>query len=148
MADRLFAGALLLIALGYAWIAFTLIKAPIQYDPIGPESWPRILSSLTALCLIAVILAPSADRISVDRRALIRLGATLALLFGYAFLYRPLGFPLATWGFCSAMTLMLGARPAAAALFGGAVAILAYAGATELLDLNLPAGPVLGWLRG
>ena len=39
MADRIFAGLLLLVTLAYGFIAFTIIKAPFQYDPLGPESW-------------------------------------------------------------------------------------------------------------
>jgi putative tricarboxylic transport membrane protein len=147
MADRLFAGALLIVALGYTWLAFTVISAPIQYDPLGPESWPRIIGTTAALCLLVVLGTPSVSSLSVERRSLTRLAATVALLFGYAFLYQPIGFVPATWIFCGAITLMLGARPLAAAAFGGGVALVAFFGATRLLDLNLPAGPVIDFLR-
>ncbi|MEN3794882.1 tripartite tricarboxylate transporter TctB family protein, partial [Fulvimarina sp. MAC3] len=62
MADRIFAGALFLVALAYTYIAFFILQAPFQYDPLGPESWPQILGVVALLCLAYVFIRPDKDR--------------------------------------------------------------------------------------
>ena len=58
MADRVFSGVLLLVGLAYGWIAFTAIGAKVQYDPLGPESWPRILRALLPLHVVWRLVRP------------------------------------------------------------------------------------------
>lgn len=140
MADRLFAGALLLVAIAYTSIAFTTIKAPFQYDPLGPESWPRLLGLLACACLLFVVVRPDIASVRVERRTLRRLAAVVLFLLLYAQLYQPLGFVFATWLFCSAMALLLGAGLRRALLFGAAVGVIGFVLGTVLLDLNLPGG--------
>ncbi|MGF1659192.1 MAG: tripartite tricarboxylate transporter TctB family protein [Rubrimonas sp.] len=146
MADRIFAGVLLLVALGYAVIAFTAIKAPFQYDPIGPEGWPRLLAVAAILCAGYLVIRPDIARFDVSRATLVRLAVTLALLFAYAAAFQPLGFVLSTWAFCAALAALLGAAPLRALAFGAASGILGYVVCTVLLDLNLPAGILKPWL--
>lgn len=148
MADRLFAGALFVVALGFVWIAFTEIRAPIQYDPLGPESWPRLLGIVALICLGVVFAQPQVSSLRVERGALPRLAATLALLIAYALLFRPLGFVPATWAFSAALTFMLGARTVPAMLFGGVVSIFVYVLCVHVLELTLPAGPLVRWIGG
>ncbi len=146
MADRIFAGVLLLIALGYSFIAFTVIKAPFQYDPIGPEGWPRLLGIVAILCTGYIVARPDIARFDVTRSTLGRLVIAVALLFVYAAAFQPLGFVLSTWAFCTALAVILGAAPARALAFGAASGILGYGICTGLLDLNLPAGILKPWL--
>lgn len=146
MADRIFAGVLLLVALGYTFIAFTVIRAPFQYDPIGPEGWPRLLGLVAILCTGYLVVRPDIARFDVTRATLGRLAFTVALLFIYAVAFQPLGFMLSTWVFCSALAVMLGAAPVRALVFGAASGILGYVVCTVLLDLNLPAGILKPWL--
>lgn len=140
MSDRLFAGALLAVILAYSAIAFTQISAPIQYDPVGPEGWPRILGVLASVALVFVVVRASRKVLAPDRRTILTLVATLALLALYARLFQPLGFVLATILFCSPLMMLLGARPLSALGSGSAIAVAAYLICTRLLDLNLPAG--------
>ena len=146
MADRIFAGVLLLIALGYTFIAFTVIKAPFQYDPIGPEGWPRLLGIVAILCTGYLVLRPDIARFGVTAGTLGRLTITVVLLFAYAAAFQPLGFVLATWVFCTVLAIILGAVPLRALVFGAASGILGYVLCTVLLDLNLPAGILKPWL--
>ena len=140
MADRIFAGVLLLVAIGYTIIAFTLIHAPFQYDPLGPESWPRILGIVAIGCLVPLIGRPDVARLGLPAGTWARLAALVVMLFGYAFLFQPLGFVIATFLFCTALSVMLGATVVSALVFGAATGVLGYLLCTTVLDLNLPAG--------
>ena len=140
MADRIFNGLLLVVAILYAWIAFTDIRAPFQYDPLGPESWPRILGTLAALCALWIVIRPDIQRLGVAMGTWGRLAALLFMLALYAWAFQPLGFILATFGFCLALSLMLGSRPVPAAAFAAVTGFAGYVVAVNLLDLNLPPG--------
>ncbi|MEE2859591.1 MAG: tripartite tricarboxylate transporter TctB family protein [Paracoccus sp. (in: a-proteobacteria)] len=141
MADRIFAGVLLLVSLAYAVIAFTAISAPFQYDPLGPESWPRLLSVVAIACILIIIWKPDTEHLGVARQTWFRLLAMLVLLIAYAELYEPLGFILSTTLYAGVVSIMLGARPLRAVMFGVASGVLGYIVCVSLLDLNLPAGP-------
>ena len=83
MVDRIFAGVLMLVTLAYAVIAFTAIKAPFQYDPLGPESWPRILSLVAIACLLVILWKPDATQMGVTRSTWFRLAATIVMLVSF-----------------------------------------------------------------
>ena len=146
MADRIFAGVFLLVAITYTVIAFTVIRAPFQYDPLGPESWPQIIGIVAILCAVAILIRPDIARLSVSWGTLGRLAAAVVFLAIYAGLYRPLGFVISTFLFSAALSMMLGARPLPALLFGAATGILGFFIGTILLELNLPAGPLAAYL--
>ncbi len=140
MADRIFSGLLLAVILGYTYLAFTVIRAPFQYDPLGPESWPRLLGLAAIPCCLYILARPDVARFDTTTRTLLRLGTLVAMLFAYAWMFEPFGFIIATFLFCLALSLMLGARPLSAVLFGAVVGIGGYYLSTAVLDLNLPAG--------
>ena len=142
MADRIFAGVLLVVALAYAVIAFTAISAPFQYDPLGPESWPQILSLVAIVCLLIILWRPDTGSLGVARRAWFRLAVTIVLLVAYAELYEPLGFILATILFGTAMSAMLNAGVVRSVVFGVAAGVAGYLLCAMLLDLNLPDGEI------
>ncbi|MCV2867456.1 tripartite tricarboxylate transporter TctB family protein [Defluviimonas sp. WL0002] len=146
MVDRIFAGVLLVVSLAYAVIAFTTIKAPFQYDPLGPESWPQILSLVAIACLLVILWKPDATEMGVARATWFRLGATIVMLLAYAELYEPLGFILSTILFGAALCSMLGAGMARSVTFGVAAGIAGYLLCVTLLDLNLPEGELIEWL--
>jgi putative tricarboxylic transport membrane protein len=143
MVDRIFAGVLLIVTLAYAVIAFTAIKAPFQYDPLGPESWPQILSLVAIACLLVILRNPDTIAMGVARQTGFRLVATIALLVAYSELYEPLGFILATILFGAALCAMLGAGLRRAVVFGIAAGIGGYLLCVSLLDLNLPEGALI-----
>jgi putative tricarboxylic transport membrane protein len=140
MADRIFAGIILLVAIAYSIIAFWVIKAPFQYDPLGPESWPKILGFVTIPCCLYVLARPDVRDLGSNGRTLLRIAVLIGLLFAYAWLFQRLGFILSTFLFCTALSMMLGARLLAALIFGAATGIGGYFVCTGLLALNLPAG--------
>lgn len=146
MVDRIFAGVLLIVTLAYAVIAFTAIKAPFQYDPLGPESWPQILSLVAIACLLVILWKPDTTEMGVARQTWFRLAATIVMLIAYAELYEPLGFILATILFGTALCAMLGAGITRSVVFGIAAGVAGYLLCVTLLDLNLPEGELIEYL--
>lgn len=142
MPDRIFAAVLLAVTLAYAAFALFSIRAPIQYDPLGPEAWPRLLAAVMVLCLVVLLWRPGGEGFDVDRPTWVRLVVVGALLAGYALLFEPLGFVLSTALFSALTSRLLGAEWGRAALFGMVVGLGGYLVGTGLLDLNLPAGPL------
>ena len=145
MSDRIFASVLALVTLAYLWIAATAIKAPFQYDPLGPESWPRLLAVVMLACLALLLWRPDRAPFDVTGSAWSRLCAAVVLLGAYAFLFKPLGFILATFAFSLLSSRMLGARWPSAVLFGIGMGVGGYLLCAGLLDLNLPDGPLPGF---
>ncbi|KRS11849.1 membrane protein [Roseovarius atlanticus] len=146
MVDRIFAGVLLIVTLAYAVIAFTAISAPFQYDPLGPESWPQILSVVAIACLLVILWKPDAIKMNVARQTWFRLAATVVMLAAYSELYEPLGFILSTILFGTALSAMLGAGILRSVIFGVAAGVGGYLFCVTLLDLNLPFGELVEWL--
>jgi putative tricarboxylic transport membrane protein len=148
MADKIFGCIALAIAIGYGFIAFTIIEAPFQYDPLGPETWPQILSVVAALCCLYIIFLPDRIQLKILSSTLLRVIIVVILLSAYAYLFEPLGFILATVLFCGVMSKMLGASRLEAGLFGVASGVLGYGLCVGLLDLNLPDGVLFKALGG
>lgn len=146
MVDRLFAGALFLIAIGYTYIAFTAIKAPFQYDPLGPESWPQLLGIAATVCALILLAKPDVKGFGLSLPTWGRIAVLIVLLFGYAQLFQPAGFILATFAFCALLSIMLGAKILHALAFGAATGVIGFFVCTRLLALNLPAGVFAAYL--
>ncbi len=140
MADRIFGTIVLLVAVAYGVIAFTVIKAPFQYDPLGPESWPRILAVCAVLCSLYVLIRPDNLKFGVAGNVLTRIAIVVVLLIAYAHFYEPAGFIIATAVFCGIFSRLFGATYKESVLFGIATGILGYVVCALLLDLNLPKG--------
>lgn len=139
MIDRIFAAALFLLALGYGCVALTL-HAPFQYDPLGPETWPRLLALGLAIASVAMARRPDSDPDwygATVIRSLLTIGSAL---LAYAILFEPLGFILSTGLFCTLTARYLGADWARSALFGVGMGVGGYALCAWILALNVPAG--------
>lgn len=148
MADRIFGCIALAIAFGYGFIAFTIIEAPFQYDPLGPETWPQILSVFACLCCLYIIILPDGTTVNILGKTLTRITILLILLSAYAYFFEPLGFILSTTLFCLVLSRILGATVLQAVLFSVASGGIGYLLCGVLLDLNLPEGIILKLLRG
>lgn len=143
MADRLFAGFLLIVTLAYAYIAWTIIQAPFQYDPLGPESWPRILAGAAVPCILYILWRPDDEPFAVAKYTWFRLALMVGLLFAYAELYEPLGFIISTILFGTIVALTLGAPRSGALAFGIGMGVFGYLLCVTLMGLNLPDGEIV-----
>lgn len=140
MADRIFAAITLLVVMAYGWVAFMMIKAPFQYDPLGPESWPRILSIAAGLCCLWIIVKPTVNAFDITRHTLVRVSLMTLFLVGYAYLFEHAGFIISTALYCGASARLLGGTIKQAVIFGLATSLIGYFVSVKLLELNLPAG--------
>ncbi|WBU64136.1 tripartite tricarboxylate transporter TctB family protein [Paracoccus aerodenitrificans] len=139
MADRVLGLALLALAIFYGAIAFT-IKAPFQYDPLGPESWPKLLSFVLGICAIIVIMKPDPDPDWGDASSLRKLAVCLAGLIVYAMAFEPLGYLLSTLIFGGLMAWYCGASLRGSAIFAAIAGIGGWVLFEHVLDLQVPAG--------
>ena len=139
MSDRVFAWALFMLSLGYGYAALKL-HAPFQYDPLGPETWPRLLAAALALAAIAMFRHPDPEPDWHGAAVLRRVGLSALALILYALTFEKLGFILSTSAFCVALSRYLGARWPSAIGAGVGIGVGGYELCTRLLALNLPAG--------
>lgn len=140
MADRIFAIVSLLVIAIYGYLAFFVIEAPFQYDPLGPESWPQLLFVAAAISTLIILIRPTSLSFNLERSIGGRMVLVVALLSGYSASFETLGFIFATILFCTLFSLLLGAKKSSSLYFGIATGVLGYALCSGLLDLNLPAG--------
>ena len=140
MADRILGCIALAITIAYGFFAFTVIRAPFQYDPLGPETWPQILSVVAGICCLLILIRPDGRGFKLPQNTLVRISLVVILLVLYARLYEPLGFIISTTLFCWILTMMLGAAIHRAAVFGICFGVIGHFLCVKLLALNLPAG--------
>lgn len=140
MADRILGCIALAITIAYGFFAFMVIKAPFQYDPLGPESWPKILSVVAGICCLYIIIRPDGRGFKLADNTLGRISLVVGLLALYALLYEPLGFIISTALFCGILTKLLGAATHRAAAFGICFGVIGHFLCVKLLALNLPGG--------
>ncbi|MGW8313162.1 MAG: tripartite tricarboxylate transporter TctB family protein [Desulfuromonadales bacterium] len=140
MADRIFGIIFLTIAVGYAYVAFAIIEAPFQYDPLGPESWPQILAVCAILCGLYLLIRPDKISFEASGQTVLRIAIVVVLLVAYAYFFEILGFIVATAIFCAIFSRLFGATYKETILFGLASGVLGHVLCVILLDLNLPKG--------
>ena len=145
MSDRIFAGVLMVVTLIYGYMALFVIRAPFQYDPLGPESWPQILAGVMILCLIGLMWKPDFAPFDLDRNGALRIALMVALLIAYAELFERLGFVISTAIFCTLNARLMGGKWLSSAVFGVCMGVGGYLLCAGLLDLNLPEGILPGF---
>jgi putative tricarboxylic transport membrane protein len=143
MSDRIFAVLLLLGAVSYAIVAYSL-EVPFQYEPLGPKPWPILIAVIVSIWAVIVLVRPDPEPHWPVGGTLVRHGVLLIGLALYAVLFEPLGFMLTTTVVCAVFALMLRAPMLWAGAFGLLMGVAGYYLWTELLQLNLPAGKIFG----
>ncbi|NVK41144.1 MAG: tripartite tricarboxylate transporter TctB family protein [Oceanospirillaceae bacterium] len=143
MYDRIFAGTLLLLSGLIAWTAVGF-DVPFQYEPLGPKAFPVILSILMALTAGWLLVKPSRNDWHPDRSVLMKLLAGLATMTLYAVLFESAGFIVATFLVGTVFSWLFGEKPWRAAAYSLALSLCGYFLLKDLLQLNVPAGALLG----
>ena len=142
--DRIFGAVMIVVALGYILSAST-IQVPLFPDPMGPKTFPYLIAAGVIVCSIFLILRPDPEADWPPLQALGTLGLAIAVMVGYAFALKPLGFLIPTAIAAGVLSYQLSPRPVVAALTGVGLSIGLFVLFRYALDLGLQPVPK-GWL--
>lgn len=139
MSDRIFALAWLAVVAGVAWLGWK-IEAPYNYEPIGPRAYPLLLCALMAGCAAWLLVKPDAHAGWPRGTLRVKAIAFLAVLFGWALAFEPLGFMATTAIATTALGRVFGGSWKASFVSGLVSAFGLYLLFDRLLGVNLPLG--------
>ena len=145
-ADRAAGVVVALFGAWFLWQAFQFREGP-GFAVVGPRVFPAIVGIGLTLSGLALAVLPGARaeaETPTDWRTLLLMAAALAV---YVALYLPLGFPIASVAFSS---LAHGSsavdRPFEISSAACCWSLVVYLVFTQLLTIDLPAGPLEGFL--
>ena len=141
--DRLLGAAALavatiMLAFGYG------LQAPFAYEPVGPRAFPLIAAAMIALCGIILVVKPGEPDETVTAGPGGAIAALSGSLLGYALLFQPLGFVIATTIFMIPIAMIFGAKWWQGGMAGIVLSISSYVLFDRVLEVVLPVGPFGG----
>lgn len=139
MSDRIVGVLLLAVSLWYVATAGSFGTA--YGDPLGPSAFPRMVGVPAVLFSFTLILWPDPEPDWARGAPLLRQGAALGTMIGYALSLEPFGFILATFLAVLALGWLLRATPVRAALSAAVMSPALFLLFDGLLGLPLPALP-------
>jgi putative tricarboxylic transport membrane protein len=142
-ADRIFGAVMIVLALGYVLSAMNIQTSFIS-DPVGPRVFPYMVAGVVILCSLVMVLKPDPNADWPAPLMLLKIGAALAVLVGYALTIRTLGFILPTVIASAVLSYMISPRLVPAALAGLGLGVGLYVLFKVILGLGLVAFP-RGW---
>lgn len=132
---RILAAAIFVIAAVYTYYGNTYSVA--FGDVLGPSVFPLIIGIPAMLFSGSLIVFPGGGIEWAGRTHLIRQAIAVAVLVGYAWLLKPLGFPLATFGLIAALATVLGGHAVKALILGAAMSLTLWVLFDQILGLPL-----------
>lgn len=140
LSDRIF--GLIVIGVALAYIAGALqIQTSFLSDPVGSKTFPIIVASLAIVCGLLMILRPDEEPGWPGAKTVVSLLICLALLVGYAYTLKPLGFIIPTMVVASALSYQITPRPVHAIAAGVGLSIGLFVLFKFVLDLGLVGLP-------
>ena len=144
LSDRIF--GLIVIGVALAYIAGALqIQTSFLSDPVGSKTFPIIVASLAIICGLVMIFRPDEEPGWPPFGTIISLLVCVALLVGYAYALKPLGFIIPTMIVASALSYQITPRPLAAVATGIGLSLGLFFMFKFVLDLGLVGLP-RGWI--
>jgi len=95
ISDRIFGLVVLMTALAFIAGA-TQIQTSFMSDPVGPKAFPMIVGAIAGLCGLVMMIRPDPDPNWPKGRTFFALLIAVAVLIGYAYALKPLGFLIPT----------------------------------------------------
>lgn len=142
--DRIFGAVMIVLALGYILSAMNIQTSFIS-DPVGPRVFPYMVAGVVIICSLVMVLRPDPQADWPGPMMVLKIGAALLVLVGYAMMIRPMGFILPTVIASGILSYMINPRPVPAALAGLGLGIGLYVLFKMVLGLGLVALP-RGWM--
>ncbi|MDR7304412.1 tripartite tricarboxylate transporter TctB family protein [Haloactinomyces albus] len=144
--DMVIAGLLLVLAVTMYVITLGF-PAPGQSADPGTAAFPRLIAILLAVLSVILLVRPARVSLLPPKHELARVAGVLVLAVAYAWLFKPLGFILATVLFMVGALLLAGVRrPLRLTLGAVGVAAAMYFLFSVLLEVYLPEGIIEGVL--
>ena len=142
LSDRVFGLVIAALALGFI-LSATQIETSFLSDPVGPKTFPYLIGGVVIICALVVILRPDPDPVWPSLNAIGKLLIAIAVLVGYAYALRPMGFLIPTAIAAGLLSYQIEPRPAKAALAGLGLSIGLFLIFKYALGLGLFALPNL-----
>lgn len=139
MNDRILGLLALLLAAFMFWESREMVPA-FSYEPLGPRAFPMLLSIFIAFCGLVLLFKGQYHSAPLATKTRIRLALLALSLLGYAILFIPLGFIIATSLAILAIGSLFGASPAPLLSASIIAPITLYFLFDQLLDVVLPLG--------
>ena len=143
--DRIFGLVSALVALAYI-VSATNIQTSFLSDPVGPKVFPIGIGVIAALCSLYMVLRPDPEPGWPVARTWLALAFAVAVLIGYAYALKPLGFLLPTAVVAAILSYQISPRPRFAAITGVALSVSLFLIFRFALGLGLIAFP--RWMTG
>ncbi|MCU9840384.1 tripartite tricarboxylate transporter TctB family protein [Ruegeria sp. WL0004] len=106
-------------------------------DVLGPSVFTLIVGIPAMLLSGSLVVFPGGGVEWAGRAHLVRQAIAIAVLLGYAWLLKPLGFPLATFGLISALAIVLGGNAVKSLVLGAAMSLTLWVLFDQILGLPL-----------
>lgn len=143
--DRVFGAVVVLGALAYIASA-SQITQPFFADPLGSRTFPILVGIVAGICGVVMMISPDEEPDWPEGQSLVSLAVATAVLVGYAYALKPMGFLLPTAVAAAVISYLITPRPAAAAISGICISIGLFLLFRYVLGLSLFGLP--RWLTG
>lgn len=136
---------MIVVALGYILSART-IAVPLFPDPMGPKLFPFMIAGGVILCSLVMILRPDPEADWPVSGALFAIALSAAVMAGYAYALKPLGFLIPTALAAGILSYQLSPRAGPAAITGIGLSIGLFLLFRYALKLETLQAVPKGWL--
>ncbi|EAU40864.1 hypothetical protein FP2506_18289 [Fulvimarina pelagi HTCC2506] len=140
MTDRIFGGAMVLLAAFFIWAAYQ-IQLSFITDPLGPRAFPIVIGVVLGLCGLVIAVKPDPEPGWPALSRIVEILAAAVIFFGYGQLLPELGFLICTFIVGAYLAWRLGCGLIEAIIAGAAVSIGIYVVFHLILGLSLARGP-------
>ncbi len=138
--DRIFGVVVILAALAYIASAYNLPPGSM-FDKLGPKAFPIIVAVGAIICASVMVFKPDTEPDWPPLSTLLSLAFATAVLIGYAYALKPMGFIVPTAIAAGVLSYQITPKPVAAVLVGIGLSVGLFVVFKYALGLSLFAFP-------